>query len=190
MNKHAGYWDQGIEAVPRMTGVPDEVLEPSDLRNVCEELCIKVPVSSLLDVGCGTGRCSTLAADYLGMDISASAVAYCRRRGVEATLIEGPQDLLWIPQDRFTWVWACSVFTHIDRDEQRDYLRQFVRIAANLFVDILPGDPGESCMRWGTDEAGFVQDMQAAGYVLADVTADRVDHANGCRHRYYTARRA
>lgn len=187
MNKHAGYWDQGIDAVPRMTGVPDEVMDPQDLRTVCDELGIVLPVASLLDVGCGTGRCSVLGTDYLGLDISPSAVAYCQRRGVSAVLIDGPGDLWYLTPERFAWVFACSLFTHIDRQEQIEYLRQFVRLAPRLFVDILPGDEGQSCMRWGTDEAGFRQDLADAGYRLGDVTADRVDHANGCRHRYFTA---
>lgn len=192
MNKHTGYWDQGIDAVPRMTGLADEVLNCADLINVCDELGLTLPVPNLLDVGCGTGRCSILADTYLGVDISPSAIGYCQRRGVNAVLIDGPADLWRMPVDLFTWVFACSVFTHIDRQEQREYLRQFVRLAPKLFVDILPDDPGQSCLRWGTDEAGFRQDMAEAGYVLSDRTVDRVDsnHADGgVRHRYYTAER-
>lgn len=192
MNIHTGYWDHGIDEVPRMTGVPGNVDDPADLRGVCIELGIALPLPSVLDVGCGTGRLSVIAERYLGADIAPSAVAFCHRRGVAAITIDGPLSLRELGADSFEWVFACSMFTHIDRDEQRGYLAEFFRIAPCLLVDILPGDEGRSCMRWGTDETGFRDDLAAAGYVIDAGTTDRIDtrSAGECRHRYFVGRRA
>jgi SAM-dependent methyltransferase len=195
-NIHTAYWDRGLDQVERMTGLGRSpsaaILSGSDIRDVCLRLDIGLPVASLLDVGCGTGRLVTLAADYLGADISPSAITYCHQRGVSAVLIDGPEGLDFLEPGRFAWVWACSVFTHISREEQQGYLAQFARLAPRLLVDILPGDPGRSADRWGADEADFRRDLVAAGFVIGPGTVDVVDGSGSKapRHRYFVGVRA
>lgn len=190
-NVNANYWDRGVDQVERMTGLgtaptPD-ALAGADIREVCRRLGILLPVPSLLDVGCGTGRLMPLAASYVGVDISASAVTYCLTHGVPALLIDGPDALARFAADEFAWVWACSVFTHIGREEQQQYLAHFVRVAPRLLVDILPGDPGRGPARWGTDEATFREDLMAAGYHIEPLTVDVSDGSgrSAPRHRYF-----
>lgn len=195
-NVHATYWDRGVAEVERMTGLGHapsaSALAGDDIRNVCLALGINLPVTSLLDVGCGTGRLMSLAERWAGLDISSSAVTYCQSRNLPVALIDGPDDLRGIADDAFEWVWACSVFTHIDRDEQRAYLAQFVRLAPHLLVDILPGDSGRSAARWGTDEAVFRADLVSVGYVIQPQTMDVVDGSGltAPRHRYFVGVRA
>lgn len=196
-NLHTAYWDRGLDQVERMTGLGPSptaaALAGADIREVCRRLEIPLPVGSLLDVGCGTGRLSALAGPgYLGVDIAPSAVRYCQQHGILARLIDGPESLAVLDDDAFDWVWACSVFTHIGRDEQQRYLAQFVRLAPLLLVDILPGDPGLTPARWGSNDAEFRADLEAAGYAIDPVTTDVVDGAGprAPRHRYFVGRRA
>ena len=194
---YAAYWDRGLEQVERMTGLgmtpTAAALAGADIREVCRRLGIDLPVARLLDVGCGTGRLSALAGPgYLGVDIAPSAIRYCTSRAIPARVINGPESLAALEDDSFDWVWACSVFTHIDRDEQQQYLQQFARIAPCVLVDILPGDPGRTPARWGSDEDAFRADLAAAGYVIDPLTTDVVDgHGpTAPHHRYFVGRRA
>lgn len=184
------YWDHGIDAVQRRTGAADSIMDGSDIRGVCADLGIALPCPNVLDVGCGTGRVSVLCDGYFGVDIAPSAVAYCQQRGLLAALISGPEDLPTGPFDCwFDWVWACSMFTHIGREEQRAYLKAFIARAPHLLVDILPGDRHANYERWGTDEAEFLRDLDAAGYRVRPERTDRIDTAGGAHHRYFVADR-
>lgn len=184
---YAGYWDHGVDFVQRMTGAADSIMDGSDIRGVCADLGISLPCHNVLDVGCGTGRVASLCDVYYGVDIAPSAVAYCTGRGVRAMLIGGAHDL---PEGPFDWVWACSMFTHIGRDEQRDYLAAFRSRAQRFLIDILPGDQGNGIERWGTDETQFVMDATEAGYSVSSQTTDRVDvGGGGALHRYYVGER-
>jgi SAM-dependent methyltransferase len=190
-NPNAAYWDQGLSQVERMTGLgrapSAAALAGADIRDLCVRFAIPLPVDRLLDIGCGTGRLSALATSYFGVDISASAIAYCHQRHIAAALVNGPDGLAALPDDGFDWVWACSVFTHIGREEQQQYLRQTIRLAPRLLVDILPGDPGCTPARWGTDEVAFRADLDAVGYRVFGQTDDVVDGSgsHAPRHRYF-----
>lgn len=195
-NVNAAYWDRGVAYVERMTGLGAtptvDALVGGDIRRVCARLDISLPVDRLLDVGCGTGRLSRLAVSYFGVDIARSAIEYCHARGIGADVIDGPSSLAALPDDGFDWVWACSVFTHIGRDEQRAYLAQFVRLAPRVLVDILPDDAGRSPARWGCDETLFRADLQEMGYAIEPRTHDVVDGVGprAPRHRYFVGVRA
>lgn len=195
-NVNASYWDRGLAQVERMTGLGSaptaDALAGGDIRRVCQQFGIDLPVDRLLDVGCGTGRLSQLAVSYFGVDISASAIAYCHQRGIGADVISGPDDLAALPDDAFEWVWACSVFTHIGRLEQQAYLAQFARLAPRTLIDILPVDSGRTPARWGCDETLFRDDLRAVGYTILPQTLDVVDGV-GPRaplHRYFVGVRA
>lgn len=189
MNPNAAFWDTGVEDVPRITGTIPAVEDCHEVKAICAELGIALPFGRLLDVGCGTGRLTQLAESYTGVDISASAVAYCQQRGLAVQFINGADDLGAFEDDAFDWIVAWSVFTHIGRDEQRAYLAQFVRLAPRLLVDILPGDPGRSARRWGCDEVVFARDLVTAGYHVHPVMPELLDKAAWARHRYFLGTR-
>lgn len=190
MNPHTKFWDTGVHDVPRMTGTTPGVRSCPEVRDICARLKICLPFDRLFDVGCGTGRFTQLAGEsYVGVDISPSAVTYCQQRGIPATLIDGPMSLTAWPANCADWVVAWSVFTHIDRAEQQAYLAQFIRLAPQVLVDILPDDRGRGPGRWGTDEAGFRDDLIAAGYTIDPLTPDLVDQVSSARHRYFRGTR-
>lgn len=104
----------------------------------------------VLDIGCGTGRAAAglsarLAAGggrYLGFDISASAIRYCRRRfagaphlGFAHLDVRHPDYNPWGSQDELQAVFPCadedfdialaaSVFTHLTMPAVRRYLAE------------------------------------------------------------------
>lgn len=189
LHPDAAYWDKGVRNVPDMTGAK-HLLDARDLRAVCGALGLTLPLGSVVDVGCGTGRLSQLCANYWGFDVAPSAVEYCHARGITATLITGPDFHVSGPVDLI----ACiSVFTHIDRAERQRYLSAFRRLhvgrpswhlAPRLLVDIIPGNGSGNVALWTADPAEFEADLAAAGYT----GAKSVDQAwDQHIHRYYYA---
>lgn len=178
----AAYWDRGVRNVPDMTGAK-HLLDAQDFPVIFAALDMPERLPNVLDVGCGTGRLAKWCDGYAGMDISPSMVEYCRAKGLWATLITGPQ---WVVPD-VQWIACISVFTHIGRDERRDYLRSFCYNAPNALVDILPGDGSGAIEFWTADPDEFVADCIDAGF---DVLGS-VDHQWGVHtHRYYRLQRA
>jgi SAM-dependent methyltransferase len=90
----------------------------------------------ILDFGCGCGRTlvhlKDLAphAQFDGTDIDASAIEWCKENLRFATFNVGkaspPTDY---PSDTFDFIYAISVFTHLDEDYQFRWLEELRRIA-------------------------------------------------------------
>jgi len=87
------------------------------------------PKSTLLDLGCGTGRLMCKAVPYLlqgnytGMDISASVLAHCIDllaapfiSEKKPRLIQGDGSLKPVKDYSFDYIWAHSVVTHLPPD--------------------------------------------------------------------------
>ncbi|MGE0363353.1 MAG: hypothetical protein AB7R67_21755 [Vicinamibacterales bacterium] len=185
----AAYWNQGIEMVPAMTGAAT-LMDGADILEHAERLDIPLPFDAVMDVGCGTGRLGQFAIVYVGFDVAADAVAYCRRAGRHAHLIAGPSSM---PVEPLTggpgdWVTCLSVFTHIARTERQAYLQAFLPLAEQLLVDIIPGDGSGDVALWTAVPADFEADLAAAGWQI-EASYDRACPA-GPVHRYYRCRRA
>ena len=201
MNLHpsAPYWDQGVEAVPVMTGA-SKLLDCRDVRTIAEAFGISLPFEDVLDVGCGTGRVSRVSRAYLGLDIAPSAIAYCGARHIPAMLITGAQDVvhaaaIWRPismhQMPHTTPWpqavALSVMTHISATERVSYLRAIAGVADRLLVDIIPGDGTGTVAAWTAEPAEFEEALTLTGW--------HIRHAESWRwydrtHRYYDVTKA
>lgn len=186
MHPDAAYWDQGEKNVPDMTGAK-HLLDARDLRVVFEHFGVPIPIRSVLDVGCGTGRLAALCQDYYGVDISVSARDYCRAHGILADLIGGAHDLAVI-RDPFDLVTCISVFTHIDRSERQGYLHAFAAIKAPaLLVDIIPGDGAGNVALWTARPDDMMADLTDAGFT----TLRWVDQAwDKHTHRYFYAEKS
>lgn len=190
MTRHpyAAYWNAGVDHVPLMTGAT-AVMDGADVLRICRGLGVPLPLTHVVDVGCGTGRLAQhVAGAYLGLDIAEDAIAYCRRQGVNAVLIGGAGDLAAV-LDALAVVHliAClSVFTHIGRPERLTYLEAFARCPARLLVDIIPGDGQGDVEHWTADPVGFVMDLEAAGYEVIGVMPQTSD--TGVTHLYHAAR--
>lgn len=82
----------------------------------------------ILDVGCGTGYNLTVLARYgraRGLDMSAEALDFCRRRGVNDVQLHDADELPF-PEASFDLVTAFDVIEHITDD--RAALREFRRV--------------------------------------------------------------
>jgi SAM-dependent methyltransferase len=183
LHRDAAYWDCGVSRVPRRTGAAT-LMEASDIISLCDELGIELPLPSLLDVGCGTGRASGVCADarrYLGLDITPSCVAFCHEHGIPAVLIRGASDVVYAGAE---WTFALSLFTHMDRRERRAYLQHFY--SPHILVDIIPGNGSGDVALWTANEAGFRRDLAAADYAVHR-QADRIG-PDGALHRYFWGR--
>jgi SAM-dependent methyltransferase len=156
------------------------VMDCSDLRDVFDNLGIPA-LYRVLDVGCGTGRLSSMCLDYTGVDIAIDAISYCQHRGLNVYLIDGPYDL----KGTFDTVCCLSVFTHIGRSERRQYLSTFRQMAHELVVDIMPGGEHGDVSCWYADTTEFEGDLDDSNYEIVEVYS-RVSPDNAT-HRYYRA---
>lgn len=177
----AHYWNRGVADVPRMTGAAD-LLDAPDIPQLAEALGFTLPLSRVLDVGCGTGRVARWCREYHGVDIAIDAVEYCKRLGLRAATINGPRNLAIYRATPIDTIVCLSVFTHIDDIERRAYLREFAQVAERVIVDIIPGTGGGNVELWTADVGAFDADVRAIGWAIRH-TAERTH--NGVRHRAY-----
>lgn len=189
LDPHAAYWDCGIDAVPVRTGAAS-VMHCADLSDALTHLGVALPLQgAVLDVGCGTGRLAQLCdGAYFGADISRDGVAYARRAGLSARLLTGYAPAAVHGQWVVDTVCCLSVFTHIDADERRDYLRAFASTGARLLiVDVIPGNGAGDVPLWTTAIDGFESELAAQGW-RATAVYERTspDHVT---HRYYRCER-
>lgn len=176
---NSNYWNRGIDMVPHVTGAAS-VMDCSDLVDACKGLGVALPLTNVLDVGCGTGRWSKFCTGYLGVDISPDAVAYCRRTGVEAQFLITPNAM---PEGPYDTICCFSVFTHIGTLGREDYLYAFATRSRRVLVDIIPGDGRGDIPLWTADPDQFRGSVHDAGYgVSATYTRTSPDEV---RHHYY-----
>lgn len=179
MNKDAPYWERGVSQVPFVTGA-SKLLDARDMKELADALHFKLPLGSVLDVGCGTGRIAKHCERYHGVDISRDAVHYCQQHGLAADVIEGPDSLIgYEPVDVIT---CMSVFTHISDGDRALYLAAFAPIALWLLVDIIPGTGGGDVAAWTAKPEEFVEQLKAFGFKV-DAVYEKAE--DGFRHRYY-----
>lgn len=164
-----------------MTGAAS-VMNCSDLLDACCGLGVSLPLGTVLDVGCGTGRLAPFCQGYLGVDIAGDAVAYCHAQGVNARSLDYPCDL---PDGPFDTICCFSVFTHINRADHVAYLAQFKSRSRQLLVDIIPGDGRGTVALWTARPLMFESDLRYAGYVVK-ATYSRTS-PDGVTHCYYRA---
>lgn len=84
----------------------------------------------LLDVGCGTGANLAALGDVaraVGVDVAPAAIAWCRRRGLEATLV-GSAAALPFADRSFQVVLSCDVLCHRLLPDRLAPLREMARV--------------------------------------------------------------
>jgi SAM-dependent methyltransferase len=180
------HWNRGVENVPLITGAAT-VMDCSDLLDVCTKLGVRVPMPSVLDVGCGTGRWARFCREYVGVDVSDDAIVFAHYAQREAYRIDGPSDLefvwtRWMYRRPIT-ITCFSVFTHIDRPERIAYLRAFHELSLTAVVDIIPGDGRGNVECWTADPFDFLSDLDDSGWAAVR-RYSRVS-PDGPIHEYY-----
>lgn len=92
--------------------------------------------NNVLDFGCGCGRVLRHLGDrpencqLYGTDVDREAIEWCRSklRRVDA-IVNDPLPPLPFPAGTFDFVYALSVFTHLDEDRQFAWLKELKRVA-------------------------------------------------------------
>jgi SAM-dependent methyltransferase len=179
-----GYWNRGVRNVPDMTGAR-HLMDVRDLKAIMAALGLALPLTNVLDVGCGTGRLGQIAENYMGVDIAPDAVAYAAAEGYNAHVINGVDDLRdLVPM--FQTLTCISVFTHIDRPERQAYLKAFHRLSPRVIVDIIPGDGSGDVELWTAKPEEFAWDCRAAGFTVVREHDEAWDRNT---HRYFLLER-
>jgi len=156
-----------------------------DVQKLCSVFSLQAS-SSILDIGCGVGRLpiGLLAelgepADYVGADVNKSSIGWCKKHieahhpGTRFTCLDvanarynhrgQPIDesfrLPW-EADRFDVIFLYSVFSHMERDDVRTYLRELHRLlrpGGGVFLtafveenvpDVDVNPPGYGPLKW------------------------------------------
>jgi ubiquinone/menaquinone biosynthesis C-methylase UbiE len=86
----------------------------------------------VLDFGCGPGRVirywQHLPGEVYGSDYNDSAVAWCRRHLPFTFNVNGPEPPLTYNDEMFDFIYALSVFTHLDGQQQTAWLEELMRV--------------------------------------------------------------
>lgn len=92
------------------------------------------PTWRVLDWGCGCGRVTAhfvehLAGDVVGADLDPEAISWCRETFPQASFdVVASRPPLPYGEGIFDAVTACSVFTHLSREDQEDWLQEMRRV--------------------------------------------------------------
>jgi cyclopropane fatty-acyl-phospholipid synthase-like methyltransferase len=149
-------------------------------------------LGSILDFGCGCGRVARFWAGLAnarvcGTDYNPALAGWCRDNLTFGEFtVNGLTGRLGYPDGRFDFVYAISVFTHLDAELQRVWLDELVRVTAPgglLYVTVL-GTQHRSKMserEWARYSAGEMI-VQWGGYRGTNIC--RVFHSE----RYFRER--
>jgi ubiquinone/menaquinone biosynthesis C-methylase UbiE len=98
----------------------------------------------ILDFGCGCGRVLMWFLDhsqsqsFYGTDIDADAISWCRDNLDYATFsVNGALPPLEYPAGMFDLIYAISVFTHLNEDNQFQWLNELRRVAKSKGILLL-----------------------------------------------------
>lgn len=127
----------------RVNGSPDMddfMSEGKKCRSDIESALKRVNFSidsfhTVLDFGCGCGRTIRWFSEYsdrmqlYGCDIDQEAIRYCKSCLSNFVFnVNGPMPPLDYPDEKFDLVYSISVFTHINEDQQFEWLRELRRV--------------------------------------------------------------
>ncbi|MBD3267394.1 methyltransferase domain-containing protein [bacterium] len=120
-----------------------------EIREVIEQhIEDAIPVEKMLDWGCGSGRLIgffynfSSIPDLYGCDIDAEAVEWAQKQFPKAHFSAiDPYPPTLYPENEFELIISFSVFTHLDRDTQMQWLKEMQRVLkpGGLFITTVHG---------------------------------------------------
>ncbi len=141
-----------------------------DIKNALEKNHIKfTEIKNVLDFGCGCGRTLIYitqdagATNFYGTDIDAEAVAWCKEnlKAIKWN-VNGALPPLPYESNFFGLVYAISVFTHLDKIHQDQWLDELYRIlkpGAILIISVF------GRYVWGKSPEG-IKEIESKGFVF------------------------
>ena len=103
----------------------------ADIQRACAGI-EDVRIARVLDFGCGPGRVARIVAplveSFTGVDVDEEAIAWCREHLPGTYLAISGEPPLPVPDHSFDFVYAISVFTHLDEDKQDRWLAELARV--------------------------------------------------------------
>jgi SAM-dependent methyltransferase len=141
----------------------------------------------ILDFGCGCGRVLLWLRDRVkalhrlhGTDIDSGAIRWCRTHlGFGKFTTNQGRPPLGLPDDSFDFVYAISVFTHLDVHYQRAWLEELARVTRPGGV-VLVTVHGPSCA--GRLDSQHQRRLLADGFLFSEA-----DSTRGFFPRWYQA---
>jgi SAM-dependent methyltransferase len=146
---------------------------------------------TILDFGCGCGRVlrwlrdrGPLPQELFGTDIDVEAIGWCQTHlGAGRFSANAGRPPLDMPADRFDFVYAISVFTHLREDYQRAWLAELARVTRPGGIVLLTVH-GPSCSeRLGP---GLQRRLLAEGFLFHEADSARALFPRWYRASYQT----
>lgn len=112
-------------------------------QETLREVLREVRPRRLFDFGCGNGRNFSLYAELgieevIGQDISASAIAYARKRGFSnVSLFLGSLEKYEIPQRHFDIAISNRVMQHLDEESLKKHLEILASLTDRIYINEL-----------------------------------------------------
>ncbi len=126
------------------------------------------PDSSLLDLGCGTGRLARHAVPYLcfgsyvGLDISRSAIEHCNQLSRDEGWIQwtplfmaSDGTLEQVKHRPYEYIWAHSVFTHLPPEIIKEIFKEIEGMSFGVFYFTYKRRMKEDTIRTGLKQFGY-----------------------------------
>ena len=96
---------------------------------------LKYSNGKILDIGCGTGEFLSKLSNGVGVDINEKCVGYCKRRGLNASLMD--EDKLPFPDASFDTIILDNVLEHIaDPKPLLGEIRRVLRYKGILIIGV------------------------------------------------------
>ncbi|GAA1575301.1 MULTISPECIES: class I SAM-dependent methyltransferase [Kribbella] len=186
-------------------GLDDLPLERGLLRTFAE-LILAEGNSPVADIGCGSGRVTTLLAglglDAFGIDLSPGMVALARRNYPELRFEEGSLLALDLPEAELGGVLAFYSIIHTPWELRAQVFAEFHRVLAPGGVLMLAFQVGSECSRrtelygtpisleWYRQQPGeIVELLDAAGFDTWSTTIREPGEGETTRRAYVIARK-
>ena len=154
-----------------------------DIRKILGQEGINIgDLQSVLDFGCGCGRVIRFFGDVQnlwGTDIDAKAIAWCEKNLPGSFAVNDPMPPTRFKDEQFDFIYAISVFTHLNEQMHFEWLRELKRISKRggyLILSCQNEQSGakhmDAAQRRELREKGFIFSVGQTGMLKLDGLPD------------------